>query len=88
MCIRDSPWVALKAAREALEPRPLVDPTARRDLFTAALDALLAREGPKALEPFDALAFVVAAVWWIPASILVFGALALLLVVQIVRSFH
>ncbi len=57
------PWVSLAATREALEPRPLVDPTARRDLFTAALDALLAREGPRALEPFDALAFVVAGGW-------------------------
>ncbi len=57
------PWVSLAATREALEPRPLVDPTARRGLFTAALDALLAREGARALEPFDALAFVVAGGW-------------------------
>jgi M6 family metalloprotease-like protein len=55
--------VSLKARRERLEPRPLVDPTARRGLFTAALDALLAREGAGALEPFDALALVVAGGW-------------------------
>lgn len=57
------PWVRLEATREALEPRPLVDPTARRDLFAAALDALLAREGARALEGFDALAFVVSGGW-------------------------
>ncbi|MBX3469451.1 MAG: immune inhibitor A [Planctomycetes bacterium] len=52
-------WVRLRARRADVEPRPLVDP-AGRALFGGALDALLAREGARALDDFDALAFVVA----------------------------
>lgn len=57
------PWVSLRAKRADVEPRPLIDPAARRDVFAAALDALLAREGPRALDGFDALAFVVSGGW-------------------------
>ncbi len=52
-------WVAVPQTRAGLEAGLLVDPRAR-GLFAAALDALLAREGPRALDAFDALAFVVA----------------------------
>ncbi|RMG08211.1 MAG: hypothetical protein D6731_22305, partial [Planctomycetota bacterium] len=57
---RSFDWIALPTRRAELAGRPLVDPTARQSLFGAALDRLLAREGPDALLGVDALVFVVA----------------------------
>jgi M6 family metalloprotease-like protein len=53
-------WVRVGAKRAELEPQPTFSITGRRTLFSAALDALLAREGRRALDGFDALSFVVA----------------------------
>lgn len=52
-------WVSIAARRADLEGQVLVDPRARRGLFRAALDALIAREGAGALDGFDTLAFIV-----------------------------
>ena len=52
-------WVPIEARRADLDRRVLLDPLARRALFRAALDGLVAREGAGALDGFDALAFVV-----------------------------
>lgn len=52
-------WVTLPRARAELEAQVLVDPTGR-DFFSAAIDAVLARDGRDALDDVDALAFVIA----------------------------
>lgn len=52
-------WVTLPRARAELEAQVLVDPTGR-SFFSAAIDAVLARDGARALDGLDALAFVIA----------------------------
>lgn len=51
-------WVRIPGTRAGLAARPMF--LGQRALFGAALDALLRREGPRALDGFHALAFVVA----------------------------
>ncbi len=53
-------WVQVSTSRAALDGQLIAALGGRRALLGAALDALLAREGPRALDGFDALTFVVA----------------------------
>jgi M6 family metalloprotease-like protein len=60
-------WIKIGARRAELESKTSTSLSGQRALYSSALDALLAREGPRALDDFDALAFVVsgkqAATW-------------------------
>lgn len=75
-------WVRVPTARAQLSTLPA--PLGQRALLGAALDALLRREGPRALDGFHALSFVVAgemsgltrgAVLWPHSSVLLHGGL-------------
>src|SRR5690606_12027588 len=53
-------WVEGSTPRDDLDGQLIAALGGRRALLGEALDMLLEREGPRALEPFDALTFVVA----------------------------
>lgn len=53
-------WVSVPANRKDLETKKQYLPGAKRGVIDAALDRLLAREGPQALDAYDGLGFLVA----------------------------